>query len=415
MKYSPRIILSLLTAIVILWSSLTGTAIATAVPMTTAATPSTTQPPPPPSTPASTTPKPKPAPPTPETAAPGYGSGRAHAGVIPGAQSPQSVGAMAVPSGVRGTDVSSWNDPINWATVTGSGVKFAYIKATEGTYYTNSHYASDAASAKANGLYVGAYGFARPDSPDPAAQVNYLLAQANYYADGKTLPPMVDLEYGSAVGQQNCYGLSPAQLSAWIRAFVNEFQRVAGRPPVIYTATYWWNTCTGSDTSFGNLPLAIANYGSSPSPLPAGWGKYTLWQYTDNSGIPGAAGGIDGDVFNGSLADLATFASAGAVPAAAALSGSGLAATYHDGRFDVFGIRADGYLTQRTWEIGIGWGTWGTPIGGGFQGTPTATYTNGRYDIFAVGTDGAAYQQTWTSGAGWAPGSIPLGGGAFVG
>jgi len=324
---------------------------------------------------------------------------------------------MAAPGGnvVRGTDVSSYNDPINWATVAGSGVKFAYIKATEATYYTNPYYASDVSAAKANGLYVGAYSFARPDYPNPATQADFLLKVANYRPDGRTLPPFVDLEYGSAVGQPNCYGLSPNQMSAWIRDFVNEFQRITGRLPMIYTGTYWWNQCTGYDTSFGNLPLDIANYSSSSPTLPAGWRTYTVWQYTDNSGIPGAASNIDGDVFNGSLADLAAFAGPSSAPAATSAFGPGFSATYHDGRFDVFGVRADGYLTQDIWESGSGWTSWGTPIGGGFQGTPAVTYNSGRYDIFAVGTDGAAYQQTWISGIGWAAGSIPLGGGPFVG
>jgi hypothetical protein len=88
---------------------------------------------------------------------------------------------------------------------------------------------------------------------------------------------------------------------------------VTGRDPVIYTNTNWWNPCTGNDTSFGNLPLDIATWGSAPTPLPAGWDYETFWQYTDNATVSGA-GIVDGDVFNGSPANLATFATAGYRP-----------------------------------------------------------------------------------------------------
>ncbi len=220
-----------------------------------------------------------------------------------------------VPAGfpVAGPDVSSHNAPVSWPTVAAGGSKFAYIKATEADYYTNPYYTSDVAAAKANGLVVGPYAWLRPDYPNPVAQADFFLRAANYTPDAQSLPPMLDLEWGTAVGSTGCYGLSPAQMSAWIRQYVTEIQQVTGRDPVIYTNVNWWNPCTGNDASFGNLPLDIANWNSDPRPLPAGWSDYTFWQYTDNAAI-GGAGVVDGNVFNGTAADLATFAVAGNHP-----------------------------------------------------------------------------------------------------
>ncbi len=215
-----------------------------------------------------------------------------------------------VPAGfvVSGPDVSSYNAPINWSTVAAGGSTFALVKASEGDYYVNPYYSSDVAAAKAQGLIVGPYVWPRPDYSNPIAQADYFLQAANYRPDAQSLPPMVDLEWGTAVGSTACYGLTPAEMSSWIRQFVTRLQQVTRRDPIIYTNTNWWNPCTGNDTSFGYLPLDIAVWGSNPQPLPAGWSDYTFWQYTDNAAIDGA-GVVDGDVFKGTPGGLVAFAS----------------------------------------------------------------------------------------------------------
>ncbi|MFT4048938.1 MAG: GH25 family lysozyme [Solirubrobacterales bacterium] len=195
-----------------------------------------------------------------------------------------------------GIDVSAYQAPINWSQVAASGQRFAIIKATEGGYYTNPYFAADYRNAKQAGLVAGAYHWGRPDNGDPEGQADKVLSVAPYSNDGKTLPPMLDIEYGTAVGSGNCYNLSPAGLVGWIQRFVNRIQARIGRGPMIYTNAYWWNQCTGSNVMFGNLPLVIANYGSAPSPLPAGWSTYAIWQFTESGSVGGIGGNVDRDV-----------------------------------------------------------------------------------------------------------------------
>jgi GH25 family lysozyme M1 (1,4-beta-N-acetylmuramidase) len=241
------------------------------------------------------------------------GGGWAHAGAPPHALAPRVVAAAPVGYPVVGIDVSS-NDhsggrTIDWAGQANAGVKFAYVKATEGIGYVNPYFDSDYHAAKNQGLYVGAYHFARPDSANPVGQADYFIDHAQWVTDGATLVPFLDIEWPYAsLGLSDCWGLTPAQLSTWIGAFVNEVQARIGRPPMIYTNSNWWNPCTASDRSFANVPLDIAGYTTSPPPLPAGWNRFTFWQYADGP-WPG-----DKDVFNGSLADLAAFAGVGTVP-----------------------------------------------------------------------------------------------------
>ncbi len=240
------------------------------------------------------------------------GGGRAHAGAVPGAApaTPRAATTNAASYPVNGIDVASYQHSngaaIDWTAVAGSGVEFAYVKATEGTTYVNPYYQSDAQAAKQAGLYVGAYAYVRPDSNDAVAQADKLLTVAPVASDGRTLPPMIDIEWpysGSGVSDA-CWGLTPTQMSTWLRSFVDRVHARIGRAPTIYTNNFWWDPCTGNNTTFGSSPLSIAHYNGSPTPLPLGWANWTFWQHTDAATVPGIVGGVDADVFNGSLADV---------------------------------------------------------------------------------------------------------------
>jgi GH25 family lysozyme M1 (1,4-beta-N-acetylmuramidase) len=188
-----------------------------------------------------------------------------------------------------------------------AGSQFVYVKATEGTTYVNPHFASDYAAARAAHRYVGAYVYARPDRGDPVGQAEHFLRHARFTRDAQTLVPFVDLEwpYGN-IRTNACYDLNPAQLRAWIRAFIDRIEAGVGRKVMIYTNTYWWNPCTGNDTSYGDHPLDIANYTKRSPKLPAGWSTFALWQY--QPGNPQKRHGHDRDVVNGGPAGLRALA-----------------------------------------------------------------------------------------------------------
>jgi GH25 family lysozyme M1 (1,4-beta-N-acetylmuramidase) len=211
--------------------------------------------------------------------------------------------ASAAPAGysVTGIDVSAYQRSINWTPVVQAGARFAYVKATEGMSYVDSYFAGNYQGAKQAGLYAGAYHFALPDRGTGTAQADFFLDHSRWWQDGHTLPPVLDIEWpwqGSG-SPSPCYGLSPAQMVAWLHDFVDEVQRRTGRPGMIYTNTNWWKPCTGNDPGFANNPLFISGYTASPPPLPAGWPRFTMWQYADSGPLPG-----DQDVFNGDATAL---------------------------------------------------------------------------------------------------------------
>ena len=63
----------------------------------------------------------------------------------------------------EGIDASHWQGAINWTRVAGASKKFVYLKTTEGTTYVDPTFASNRSGARAAGIKVGAYHFARPD------------------------------------------------------------------------------------------------------------------------------------------------------------------------------------------------------------------------------------------------------------
>lgn len=195
-----------------------------------------------------------------------------------------------------GNDVSRWQGDVEWEQAARDGAKFSYVKATEGTGYRNPHFTQQYNGSYDAGLIRGAYHFARPDVSGGAKQAHYFIAHGGGWSnDGRTLPGALDVEY-NPYGDDPCYGLSKAAMTAWIRAFSNAYTERAGRPPTIYTSTSWWKTCTGNSAEFGSTnPLWIARYNDSVGELPAGWPTHTIWQYADRGELPGDQNYFNGD------------------------------------------------------------------------------------------------------------------------
>ncbi|MBD0421962.1 lysozyme [Streptomyces sp. TRM S81-3] len=196
----------------------------------------------------------------------------------------------------EGVDVSSHQGEVAWSTLWNSGVKWAYVKATEGTYYRNPYHAQQYNGAYDVGMIRGAYHFATPDTAGGAAQADYFVDRGGAWSkDGRTLPGVLDIEYNPY--GDTCYGMTHSQMVGWIRDFLDRYKARTGRNAVIYTSTNWWQQCTGDYSGFASTtPLWIARYASTVGPLPAGWTFHTMWQYTSTGPVVG-----DHDKFNGAL------------------------------------------------------------------------------------------------------------------
>lgn len=151
-----------------------------------------------------------------------------------------------------------------------AGLRWWYVKATEGTSFKDPTYRKRVRQARAAGLPVGAYHFARPGNGDAVAEARYFLKHIELRAGD--MVPMLDLE---DIGD-----LTLAQLTtwtgAWVRTVTQELRRkgLAGRP-VIYTPF-------NLEKGFGCL-LWVARYSDDfrPPVIPRPWQRAAIWQHSN--------------------------------------------------------------------------------------------------------------------------------------
>ena len=225
--------------------------------------------------------------------------GTAQASGLPGSPTTRDGSSEpgATSSTLEGIDVSHWQGTIDWTKVSGTGMRFAMIKATDGTAVVDPNYATNHAQAKAAGLRTTAYHFARPDTTvgDAVAEADHLVAVAGL-GDGDMIPAL-DLETTG--------GLGATELQSWVASWLSEVTARLGVHPMIYTSPNFWRTSMDDTRSFadaGYTTLWIAHWGVTSPTIPAqNWGGHgwTFWQYSDCGSVPGVSGCVDLDRFNG--------------------------------------------------------------------------------------------------------------------
>lgn len=131
-----------------------------------------------------------------------------------------------------GIDVSSHQKAIDWGDVADAGVSFAYIKATEGTGYTDPKFASNWEGATKNGITPGAYHYFTLCSPGADQARDFLKAAP---PDSGALPPALDLEFDGACDERP----EAQHANAEVADFVSIVEKAWGRKLVIYSSAEW--------------------------------------------------------------------------------------------------------------------------------------------------------------------------------
>ena len=196
----------------------------------------------------------------------------------------------ATSGNVEGIDVSHYQGAIDWRKVAEAGKVFAFIKATEGRGFVDSAFDANWEGARAAGVLRGAYHFFRPGE-DALAQAQLFLSKLDSKGD---LPPTLDVETASGVSAPAI----AAGVAAWVDYVATNYAR-----PLIYASPSFWNALpsVGIETA-ADLWVAEWNVGAARSI--GAWQGWSFWQYSERGAVPGIAGSIDLDRFNGSLDDL---------------------------------------------------------------------------------------------------------------
>jgi lysozyme len=202
---------------------------------------------------------------------------------------------------LRGVDVSTYQGTIAWAQVKAAKIDFAFARISDGTAHPDAQFANNWQGMKAAGVVRGAYQYFRA-SQDPTAQANLIvstLAAAGGLLQGD-LPVVMDLE--TADGQSEA--VIEAHAQTWLAAVAAQ----TGRAPMIYTSMGTYPVTT---PAFASYSLWVANWTTACPTMPNGWSGWKVWQYTDTGSVAGISGSVDLDEFDGTLADLTSFAGSG--------------------------------------------------------------------------------------------------------
>ena len=129
---------------------------------------------------------------------------------------------------VRGVDVSHHQGQVDWQRVRRDRIGFAYLKATEGSGFTDPLFQAGARAARSAGLRVGGYHYFSLCSPG-APQAEHFASVLDT-APARSMPPAVDLEL---LG--NCADPPPRpELLGQVRAFIDEVEQRTGQQVVVY-------------------------------------------------------------------------------------------------------------------------------------------------------------------------------------
>ncbi len=202
---------------------------------------------------------------------------------------------------VHGIDVSKFQGDIDWNAVANSGVKFAYIKATEGGDHLDSHFQANWEGAKAAGIQRGAYHFVYWCRP-PMEEMAWF--EANAPVDPDALPPVLDVE--ATPTSKTCKRhLTQEAAIADMRVMLQEMERHYGKRPIIYSTVDFYQAIL-ADGSLMEYPIWVRSTKYHPT-VKYGSRPWVFWQYQSDAHVAGIGAKVDRNAFFGTKAQWTAF------------------------------------------------------------------------------------------------------------
>jgi lysozyme len=224
----------------------------------------------------------------------GPGLRRRPAGIGPGLRGRRLFGPLSQAKGLphprhRRVQVPGRHD---WNAVVNSGVKFAWIKATEGGDL-DARFQANWEGAKAAGIPHGAYHFVYWCRP-PLEEIQ--IFEQNAPAEDDALPPVLDAE--ATPTSPTCHRhLTQDGAIADMQVMLQEMERHYGKRPIIYTTVDFYQAIL-SDGALTDYPIWVRSTKHHPA-VKFGARAWHFWQYQSDGRVPGIGGKVDKDVFYG--------------------------------------------------------------------------------------------------------------------
>jgi lysozyme len=197
---------------------------------------------------------------------------------------------------VQGIDVAKYQGDIDWERVRRAGIRFAYMKVSEGGDHVDNRFYENWEAADRAGIARGVYHFMYwcRTASEQAVWFSHAVPQ-----DGSQLPPVLDLEWNNH--SKTCpKRISREDALAKIRKMLEVMEYHTGKRPIIYTdINFHRDVLEGEFRDYEFWLRSVAaephkRYRERP---------WTFWQYTATGRVPGIGGDVDRNVFNGSGRD----------------------------------------------------------------------------------------------------------------
>jgi lysozyme len=194
---------------------------------------------------------------------------------------------------VKGVDVSSYQGDIEWTHLQEQGIKFAFIKATEGSSFVDKTFKDNWENAGKTNLRIGAYHFFSYDSKGKTQAQNFIN---NVPVSNESLPPVIDVEfYGDKAKNPPDRSKVEKELQTMVEMLGEHYDKRV----ILYTTKKAYDLYIKN--SFHECDIWIRDVFTEPSLSDKR--EWTFWQYTDRETLEGYSGEekfIDVNVFYGS-------------------------------------------------------------------------------------------------------------------
>ena len=200
---------------------------------------------------------------------------------------------------IQGMDIARYQGRVDFNQTRAAGMRFVYMKSTEGKDYIDPMFYENWRNAHAAGMARGAYHFMTWCST-AAEQAAWFIK--NVPNDRDALPPVLDLEWNNHSSCKNRF--SREDVLEKVRYMLDAMERYTGKVPVIYTdINFHRDVLEGED--FPN-PFWLRSTAAEPHHkyTRRGW---TFWQWTQTGTVRGVKGEVDRNAFYGGETEWGTF------------------------------------------------------------------------------------------------------------
>jgi lysozyme len=201
---------------------------------------------------------------------------------------------------VRGVDVSHYQGKIDFDALADQGMRFAFIKATEGSTHVDPMLEKNSAGIENSDMRAGFYHFFSFDSPGES-QADHFIRTVIPFAG--MLPPVIDLEfYGAHAGNPPDSTAVRAELDAMLSALEAHY----GLKPILYATEESYECYLVG--AYEEYDIWIRNVIAKPHLSDNR--AWTFWQYTNRGRLDGYAGEepfIDINVFCGTAEEFSRY------------------------------------------------------------------------------------------------------------